>query len=299
MTMLTAQIRATTREAAAKACQNPAPAPSVFTAVRVGSTRSNTTEAVPKLTRDRDEAPRSPPEATRRRPTRAAITMAPPIPNTATSTSEFTPTIVPPHPASSDPGRAGPSMLHERAVDLEGRTGSGKGSGALDVLHPGTGGALDHAKTGRHTLTQIRHMADHAHRTATVTQPVQDLQDLLQGVLVQGAEPLVHEECVDVGAARLRPGHIAQPQSQRQRTEEGLPTREGGGIPFGPGPGIHHSHPQTSRRTCPAVPGGLVHGVTHLVPAVGHAEQPVVGGGHHLFQTRSQYIRGQAHVVGV
>src|SRR5699024_3175824 len=134
--------------------------------------------------RDRDEAPRSPPEATRRRPTRAAITMAPPIPNTATSTSEFTPTIVPPHPASSDPGRAGPSMLHERAVDLEGRTGSGKGSGALDVLHPGTGGALDHAKTGRHTLPQIRHMADHAHRTATFTQPVQDLQDLLQGVLV-------------------------------------------------------------------------------------------------------------------
>ncbi len=142
-------------------------------------------------------------------------------------------------------------------------------------------------------------MTHHTHGAAAVAQPVQHVQDLLQSVLVQGPEPLVHEEGVDLRPTGLGGGHVPQPQCQGQRTEEGLAAREGRRIAFGPGPGVDHPHTEPARRTGASVSGGLVHRVPQLVTAVRHRRQTIVGGRHHLFQARREHVGGQTHAVGV
>src|SRR5690625_360532 len=252
---------ATTHVAVTKAVPNVALVTRVLVAAKLGSETNSTIDAQPKASRTRGEAPRALPEATRSRPMRAAMMMAPPIPNTAMLTSEFTLVIVAlvrecpvrgPVGHSGTGHRAGARPETVRAlsatigpgacracrgmlvcppcagggrVAVAGDPNSGR-DGSAAVLHAGTGGTLVNTQLRRHPVAQVGHVTDHADRAAAVAQPVQHFEDLLQGVLVQGPEPLVHEQCVDVGASGLRPGDVTQAQCQSEGTEEGLPSRQ-------------------------------------------------------------------------
>ena len=81
-------------------------------------------------------------------------------------------------------------------------------------------------------------MADDADAAVPFAQRVQDVEDLVQGLLVQAAEALVDEEGVQPGAARLVGDDVGEAERQGERGEEGLAAGEGGGVALAARPGV-------------------------------------------------------------
>lgn len=69
-------------------------------------------------------------------------------------------------------------------------------------------GGLGHDQLGVDALLHLAHVGDHTDHAAVAAQPVQSLEDLFEGLLVEGPETLVHEERVDLLTAGLCSHHI-------------------------------------------------------------------------------------------
>ena len=134
-------------------------------------------------------------------------------------------------------------------------------------------------------------MADHAHDAATLAQAVEHVHHLVEGVLVEGAEPLVDEQRLDAGAAGLGHDDVRQAESQGEAGQERLPARQRAGLPVVTGPAV--AGQQAQPRTRPAL--GRPVGVHEGVATLRHAEQPHAGGRRDLLQPRSEDEGRQGH----
>ena len=76
-----------------------------------------------------------------------------------------------------------------------------------------------HLDAGGDALLERGHVRDHADQLALPAQPGERLQGGVQGLVVQGAEPLVQEQRVH---PHLAAGHVGEAQRQRQADEEAL-----------------------------------------------------------------------------
>ena len=77
---------------------------------------------------------------------------------------------------------------------------------------------------------QLGHVADHADHPPSVTERVEGVHHVLEGLGVERTEPLVDEEGVEVGTARLLGDHVGEAEGQRERRDEGLAARERGRV---------------------------------------------------------------------
>ena len=81
----------------------------------------------------------------------------------------------------------------------------------------------------------MRHDPDDA---AALPQPVEDVHDLVEGVLVESPEALVDEQRADAGAAGFGGDDIGESQGQRERGQERLAAGQRRGVTVLPGPAV-------------------------------------------------------------
>src|SRR4051794_29036396 len=74
----------------------------------------------------------------------------------------------------------------------------------------GAGAVFADAELGGDAGAEFGHVADDAYGAAAVAEAVEDVHDLVEGVLVEGAEAFVHEEGADLGAAGLGGDDVGQ-----------------------------------------------------------------------------------------
>lgn len=76
-------------------------------------------------------------------------------------------------------------------------------------------------------------MGDDAHQPVPVREPRQGLQGQLQSLFAEGAEALVHKQCVHLDATGGGLHLVRQPQSQGEGGEEGLAAGKSVGAALG------------------------------------------------------------------
>ena len=138
-------------------------------------------------------------------------------------------------------------------------------------------------------------MADQPDQAAALPEPVEDVHHLVEGLLVQRAEPLVHEQGLDPGPARLGLDHVGQPQRQSQRGEEGLAAGQRAGVAV-------LARPAVTGQQSEAGAGTALHravGVDEGVAALGHPQQPSAGDRGHLLQPGGEHEGRQRHAQRV
>src|SRR5580658_7058959 len=116
--------------------------------------------------------------------------------------------------------------------------------------------ALVHADLGRDALPQLGDVADDTDHPAAFAQAVEHGHHLFQGVLIQAAEPLVDEQRLDPGPARLGGDDVREAERERQAGQERLAAGQRAGVPVHPGPGVagEQAEPGTA---CPAARVGV------------------------------------------
>lgn len=72
-------------------------------------------------------------------------------------------------------------------------------------------------------------------------QGVEDVEDLVEGVFVEGAEAFVDEQGSQGAPAGFLRDDVGQAEGEREGGGEGLASGQGGGLPFGAGPGFEDS----------------------------------------------------------
>src|SRR5262249_41811767 len=86
--------------------------------------------------------------------------------------------------------------------------GGGGGAGGADQGGGAAGGMFADGQLGGGAVAQLGHVADDAGPPAALAEAVQDVHDVVEGVLVEAAEPFVHEQGVQVDAAGLGGDHV-------------------------------------------------------------------------------------------
>ena len=136
---------------------------------------------------------------------------------------------------------------------------------------------LLHMDLGGNPLPELGDVADDAHHPATLAQPVEHGHHLFEGVLVQGAESLIHEERLHPGPGGLRRDDVGEAQREREAGQERLAARQCRGVPVLASPRVAGQQPESGpARTTTCV------GVHQRVPAGGHREQALAGRGRDL-----------------
>lgn len=115
--------------------------------------------------------------------------------------------------------------------------------GQLD--ESGAGGVLADVQAAADASAQFGDVADQADGAVVGAQGVQDVEDLVEGVFVEGAEAFVDEEGVQGAAAGFGSDDVGQSQGQGEGGEEGLAAGKGVGVAFPAGPGVEDLQAQT------------------------------------------------------
>ena len=118
-----------------------------------------------------------------------------------------------PHDQWADGGPALPSRPAKR--QFRPRSGG-------DDPYVAAGAAFRHLYLRGNPLAQLGDMADDADDPAALAQAVEDGHDLVEGLLVEGAEPFVHEECLHPAAACLGGDDVGEAQREREAGQEHL-----------------------------------------------------------------------------
>ncbi len=122
-------------------------------------------------------------------------------------------------------------------------------------------------------------MGDDAHQAAALLQFQQGTDGTVQGLRIQGTEPFVHQDGIQMQPAGVGFQHVGQAQGQGKRGKENLSAGQGGHCPGLAGEGIHdfQSQPLFFPGICDAV--AAVQAVTALTdlaqPQVGSLEDIV------------------------
>ena len=140
----------------------------------------------------------------------------------------------------------------------------------------------------------LRDVTDHAHTPSLSLQTRQSPHDVLQGLLVQGAEPLVDEEGLQSYSPGVGLDHFGQSQGHRQGGHERLAAGERGGGPLLVA--VLVGDLQLQALKSPAALGVVVE---QPVPALGHDLQVTGRGLGHPFQPSGQHKGGQRHAQAV
>ena len=90
--------------------------------------------------------------------------------------------------------------------------------------------ALRDHELGRDPVAHLGHVADHADRAAVLAQGVEDVEHVVEGLGVEGAEALVDEQGLQVGAAGLVGDDVGQAEREGQGDDERLATGQGGRV---------------------------------------------------------------------
>ena len=134
-------------------------------------------------------------------------------------------------------------------------------------------------------------MGDDAHGAAPLLEASELGEHVLEGLRVQGAEPLVNKQGVQAHAPGLRRDDVGQGQGQGERDVEGLPARERPGIPAAPDPEVVGDG-QAQALAAPALPRLLVD-PDQLVASRGHLRQALVGEHQDLVEPGLEHPGGQ------
>jgi hypothetical protein len=134
-------------------------------------------------------------------------------------------------------------------------------------------------------------VADDSDGAVVGAQGVEDVEDFVEGVFVEGAEAFVDEEGVQGVAAGFVGDDVGQSEGQGEGGEEGLAAGESVGLAGAAGPGVGDL--QAEAGACTA--GGLVVGVGEGVAAFGHDVQAGVGGGDDFFEEGGQDVGLELH----
>ena len=134
-------------------------------------------------------------------------------------------------------------------------------------------------------------MGDNAHGATPLLEASELGEHVLEGLRVQGAEPLVNKQGVQAHAPGLRRDDVGQGQGQGERDVEGLPARERPGIPAAPDPEVVGDG-QAQALAAPALPRLLVD-PDQLVASRGHLRQALVGEHQDLIEPGLEHPGGQ------
>lgn len=107
-----------------------------------------------------------------------------------------------------------------------------------------SGGVFADVEAVGDAAAQFGDMADDPDGAVVGAQGVQDVEDLVEGVLVEGAEAFVDEERVQGVAASFVGDDVGQSESQGQGSEEGFASGERVGLAGAAGPGVGDLEPQ-------------------------------------------------------
>ena len=159
----------------------------------------------------------------------------------------------------------------------------------------GAAATLAHLELGGDPVAQLGHVADQPHHPPAVAQRVEGVHHAVERRGVEGAEALVDEEGVELGAAGLVADRVGEAEGQRQRDQERLPSRERGRVALLAVPLV--ADPQAQPAALLA--GAALVGLLEQVALVGHRAEPLVGGRDHLAQPLGEDVRREPHPPGV